>query len=62
MTPGLREVFASYRPKFRHELRTEWAVALLYRPVSLLLTPLFIRLGLLPGAVLFSFNLMRLKE
>jgi phosphatidylglycerophosphate synthase len=48
MTPGLRQVFASYQPKFRHELRTEWAVALLYRPVSLLFTPLFAALGIAP--------------
>ena len=44
-------MLAAYRPRFRHELRTEWAAALLYRPVSLLLTPLFAACRVPPLAV-----------
>lgn len=46
-----RAVFAAYRPRFRNELRTEWAAALLYRPVSLLLTPLLAACRVPPLAV-----------
>lgn len=49
--PGVGDVIAAYRPKFVHELRTEWAIALVYRPFSFLLTPLFAALGLTPSAV-----------
>lgn len=45
------EVAAAYRPRFANELRTEWAVALIYRPVSLVVTPLFALLGATPTAV-----------
>jgi len=44
-------VAAAYRPKFAHELRTEWAVALVYRPVSFVLTPLFAACGASPGMI-----------
>lgn len=46
-----RSVLADYRPRFRHELRTEWAMALIYRPISLLLTPLLARCRVPPLAV-----------
>lgn len=49
--PSVGEVAAAYRPKFAHELRTEWAIALLYRPVSFVLTPLFAACAVSPGAV-----------
>jgi phosphatidylglycerophosphate synthase len=49
--PGVGEVLAAYRPRFAHELRTEWAVALLYRPVSLAVTPLAAACGIAPLAV-----------
>ncbi len=49
--PGLAEVWASYRPKMAEELRGEWACALLYRPPSILLTPLFAACGFSPNAV-----------
>lgn len=49
--PTVTEVAAAYRPRFTHELRTEWAVALLWRPLSFLLTPLFAACGATPGAV-----------
>jgi phosphatidylglycerophosphate synthase len=42
---------AAYRPKFAHELRTEWAIALLYRPVSFVLTPLVAACGASPSSV-----------
>ena len=45
------EVVAAYRPKFAHEVRTEWAIALVYRPVSFLLTPVFAAIGASPSAV-----------
>lgn len=47
----LRDVIDAYRPKFRRELETEWAAALLYRPVSLLLTPLVAATGVSPTFV-----------
>ena len=40
----LRATLAGYRPRFRHELLTDWASALMYRPLSILLTPLFLPL------------------
>jgi phosphatidylglycerophosphate synthase len=46
-------VLSAYRPRFRNELRTEWAAALLYRPVSLLLTPLLAACHVPPLAVTF---------
>src|SRR5687768_9180226 len=49
--PTIGDVAAAYRPKFAHEVRTEWAIALVYRPVSFLLTPLFAALGASPSAV-----------
>jgi len=49
--PSVAQVAAAYRPKFAHELRTEWAIALLYRPLSFLLTPLFAACAASPGAV-----------
>ena len=49
--PSVGEVAAAYRPKFAQELRTEWAVALVYRPVSFVLTPVFAALGASPTAV-----------
>jgi phosphatidylglycerophosphate synthase len=49
--PTVGEVAAAYRPRFANELRTEWAIAVLYRPVSLLITPLFAALGASPTAV-----------
>jgi len=49
--PSVAEVRAAYRPKFAHELRTEWAIALVYRPVSFMLTPLFAACGASPGMV-----------
>jgi phosphatidylglycerophosphate synthase len=49
--PSVAEVVAAYRPKFAHELRTEWAIALVYRPFSFLLTPLFAACGAAPTAV-----------
>ena len=45
------EVAAAYRPRMANELRTEWAIAVLYRPVSLLITPLFAACGATPTAV-----------
>src|ERR1700750_910950 len=48
---SVSEVAAAYRPRFANELRTEWAIAVLYRPVSLLVTPLFAALGASPTAV-----------
>jgi phosphatidylglycerophosphate synthase len=50
-TPSVAEVVAAYRPKFAHEVRTEWAIALVYRPFSFLLTPLFAACGASPTAV-----------
>jgi phosphatidylserine synthase len=49
--PTVAEVLQSYKPKFREELAGEWASALLYRPPSLVLTPLFIACGATPTAV-----------
>jgi phosphatidylglycerophosphate synthase len=46
-----KAVLSAYRPRFRNELRTEWAAALLYRPVSLLLTPLLAACHVPPLAV-----------
>ncbi len=40
----LRATLAGYRPRFRHELLTDWASALMYRPLSILLTPIFLPL------------------
>ena len=40
----LRATLAGYRPRFRHELLTDWASALMYRPLAILLTPLFLPL------------------
>lgn len=51
--PGLAEVWASYRTKMLEEWRSEWAVALFYRPPSILLTPLFAACGFSPNAVTF---------
>jgi len=48
---SIGEVAAAYRPKFAHEVRTEWAIALVYRPVSFLLTPLFAAIGVAPSTV-----------
>jgi phosphatidylglycerophosphate synthase len=48
---SVAEVAAAYRPRMANELRTEWAIAVLYRPVSLLLTPLFAAIGATPTAV-----------
>ncbi|MDB5901148.1 MAG: CDP-alcohol phosphatidyltransferase [Betaproteobacteria bacterium] len=50
-TPSVAEVVAAYRPKFAHEVRTEWAIALVYRPFSFVLTPLFAACGASPTAV-----------
>jgi phosphatidylglycerophosphate synthase len=50
-TPSVAEVVAAYRPKFAHEVRTEWAIALVYRPFSFLLTPLFAACGASPTTV-----------
>jgi phosphatidylglycerophosphate synthase len=47
----IAEVAAAYRPRFANEIRTEWAIAVLYRPVSLVTTPLFAALGASPSAV-----------
>jgi phosphatidylglycerophosphate synthase len=49
--PGVSQVMASYAPKRRNELRNEWAVALLYRPVSMLLTPLVVAACIPPVAI-----------
>lgn len=49
--PTVGEVAAAYRPKFANELRTEWAIALLYRPVSFVVTPLFAACAVSPSAV-----------
>lgn len=49
--PTVTEVAAAYRPRFAHELSTEWAVALLWRPLSFLLTPLFAACAASPDAV-----------
>ncbi len=46
-----RAVLDAYRPRFRNELRTEWAAALLYRPLSLLLTPILAACRIPPLAV-----------
>jgi phosphatidylglycerophosphate synthase len=51
MSSGLRALIDSYRPRFSNELRTEWAVALIYRPLSFLVTPLFLALGWHPTAI-----------
>jgi phosphatidylglycerophosphate synthase len=48
---SIAEVAAAYRPRRANELRTEWAIAVLYRPVSLLITPLFAAVGATPTAV-----------
>jgi phosphatidylglycerophosphate synthase len=39
-----RATLDSYRPRFRHELLTDWSSALIYRPMAILLTPLFLPL------------------
>ncbi len=49
--PGIAQVRASYLAKAREEWRGEWACALLYRPPSILLTPLFAAAGFSPNAV-----------
>ena len=49
--PTVGEVAAAYRPRFANELRTEWAIAVLYRPISLLITPIFAALGATPAVV-----------
>ncbi len=49
-----RSVLAAYRPRFRNELRTEWAAALLYRPISLLITPLLAACRVPPAAATFA--------
>jgi phosphatidylglycerophosphate synthase len=49
--PTVAEVAAAYRPRLANELKTEWAIAVLYRPVSLLITPLFAAVGATPTAV-----------
>jgi phosphatidylglycerophosphate synthase len=49
--PTVAEVAAAYRPRRANELRTEWAIAVLYRPVSLLITPVFAALGASPTTV-----------
>jgi phosphatidylglycerophosphate synthase len=49
--PGIADVAAAYAPKFAHEVRTEWAIALVYRPFSFVLTPLFVALGASPSGV-----------
>jgi phosphatidylglycerophosphate synthase len=46
-----KSVLADYRPRFRNELRTEWAMALIYRPISLLVTPLLAGCRVPPLAV-----------
>jgi phosphatidylglycerophosphate synthase len=46
-----RSALESYRPRYRHELHTDWISALFYRPLSLLLTPLAVWLGVSPTAV-----------
>ncbi|MBI5330538.1 MAG: CDP-alcohol phosphatidyltransferase family protein [Betaproteobacteria bacterium] len=51
MNPGLGEIIASYRPRFRNELRTEWAAALIYRPLSFPLTLVFLALRWSPTQV-----------
>lgn len=48
---SIGEVAAAYRPRMANELRTEWAITVLYRPVSLLITPLFAAVGATPTAV-----------
>lgn len=47
----MAEVWESYRPLLGHEWRTEWALVLLYRPLSLLLTPPLAAAGVPPNAV-----------
>jgi len=49
--PRMGDVVEAYRPKFHQELRTEWAVALLYRPLSLVLTPLVVAVSAPPSFV-----------
>ncbi|HEX2829948.1 MAG TPA: CDP-alcohol phosphatidyltransferase family protein [Burkholderiales bacterium] len=49
--PTVAEVAAAYRPRLANELKTEWAIAVLYRPVSLMITPLFAAVGATPTAV-----------
>ena len=50
---GLARVLEAYREdKFRDELWGEWASLVFYRPLSLLLTPVFLRAGI--GANLVS--------
>jgi phosphatidylglycerophosphate synthase len=44
-------VIAAYRPKLRNEWRTEWALVLLYRPLSMVLTPLFVAMSCPPIAI-----------
>lgn len=51
MSSSLRALIDSYRPRFSNELRTEWAVALIHRPLSFLVTPLFLALGWHPTAI-----------
>ena len=49
---GLKDVFRAYsREKRREEFYGEWGAAVAYRPLSLLLTPLFLKLGVAPTAV-----------
>jgi phosphatidylglycerophosphate synthase len=47
----LHRVIESYRPRFAHELGTEWAAALIYRPLSFLLTIPFLILGCSPTLI-----------
>ena len=47
----LHRVIESYRPRFAHELATEWAAALIYRPLSFLLTIPFLILGFSPTLI-----------
>lgn len=46
-----RTVAAAYRSKLAEELGAEWAIVLLYRPLSLLLAPAFIALQVAPMAI-----------
>jgi phosphatidylglycerophosphate synthase len=47
----LLRIIESYRPRFAHELATEWAAALIYRPLSFFLTIPFMLLGCPPALI-----------
>ena len=46
-----QRVIESYRPRFAHELATEWAAALIYRPLSFFLTIPFMLVGCPPTVI-----------